>query len=46
MDDIHELAGQIFNAFGPWTGQPVAILGALSASLGRQRRWAGNYADG
>jgi surfactin synthase thioesterase subunit len=35
VDDIHELAGHIFNAFGPWTGRPVAIFGhSMGACLG------------
>jgi surfactin synthase thioesterase subunit len=35
VDDIHELAGQIFNAFGPWTGRPVAIFGhSMGGCLG------------
>jgi surfactin synthase thioesterase subunit len=35
VDDIHELASQIFNAFGPWAGRPVAIFGhSMGACLG------------
>jgi hypothetical protein len=32
MDNIRELAGQIFNAFGPWTGRPVAIQAGRNTS--------------